>query len=93
MSASASRDKAGKVHISLVNIDPNRPQEVSISLRGVTAKGVGGRILTSPKVQDYNSFDRPDFIKPVEFKGATLSGDVLKVTLPPVSVVVLELKN
>ena len=91
VSVSASRDKAGKIHISLVNIDPNRAQEVSVSLRGVAAKGVSGRILTSQKVQDYNSFDQPNRIKPADFKGATLNGDMLKVTLPPVSVVVLEL--
>jgi len=92
VSASASRDKAGKVHISLVNIDPNQPQEVSISLRGVTAKSMSGRILTSNKVQDYNSFEQPNKIQPADFKGAVWSADVLKVTLPPVSVVVLELK-
>ncbi len=91
VSASASRNKAGKVHISLVNIDPNRSQEVSISLRGVSVKNVSGRILSSPKVQDHNTFDQPDRIKPVEFKGASISGDLLKLTLPPVSVVVLAL--
>lgn len=91
VSASASRDKAGKVHISLVNIDPNRSQEVSISLRGVSVKNVSGRILSSPKVQDHNTFDQPERIKPVDFKGASISGDVLKLTLPPVSVVVLAL--
>ena len=93
VSASASRDKAGKVHISLVNIDPNHPQEVSIALRGIKPSGVSGRILTSGKVQDHNTFERPDFVKPADFKGALLNGDVLKITLPPVSVVVLELKN
>lgn len=91
VSASASRNKAGKVHISLVNIDPNRSQEVSISLRGVSVKNVSGRILSSSKVQDHNTFDQPDRIKPVEFKGASISGDLLKLTLPPVSVVVLAL--
>ncbi len=91
VSVSASRNKAGKVHISLVNIDPNRSQEVSISLRGVAAKNVSGRILSSPKVQDHNTFDQPDRIKPVDFKGASISGDVLKLTMPPVSVVVLAL--
>lgn len=91
VSASASRDKAGKVHISLVNIDPNRAQEVSVSLRGVSATSVSGRILTSAKVQDFNTFDQPDKIKPAVFKGATIKGTELKVTLPPVSVVVLEL--
>ena len=92
ISVSASKDKAGVVHISLVNINPNKGQEIAISLRGMKAMGVTGRILTSEKVQDFNSFDSPNKVKPVDFKGATLKGDDLKVTLPPVSVVVLELK-
>ncbi len=91
VSASASKDKAGKVHITLTNIDPNKSQEISISLRGTTAKGATGRILTSAKVQDYNSFDQPDKVKPAEFKGATVKNGTLQLTLPPVSVVVLEL--
>jgi alpha-N-arabinofuranosidase len=92
VSASASRDKNGKVHISLVNIDPQHPQEVSASIRGLKVFGVKGRILTSSKVQDFNSFDQPNKITPTDFRGATLSGETLKVTLPPVSVVVLELE-
>lgn len=92
VSASASRDKAGKVHISLVNIDPNKPQEVVISLRGTAATGVSGRILTSGKVQDYNSFDKPDNVKPAVFNGFYVKNSELKIALPPISVVVLELK-
>lgn len=92
VSASASRDKAGVTHVSVVNIDPNHPQEVTISVRGMDATGVSGRILSSGKIQDYNSFDKPDLVKPVEFKGASLKNGVLKVVLPPVSVVVLTLK-
>lgn len=91
VSASASRDKAGKMHISLVNIDAGKPQTISVSLKGLTASGVTGRILASPNMQDHNTFQRPDLIKPVAFTGAKLTGDQLTVTLPPVSVVVLEL--
>ena len=92
ISASASKDKAGVVHISLVNINPNKAQEITVSLRGMKTKTVTGRILASDKVQDYNSFDNPNKIQPKEFKGASLKGDDLKITLPPVSVVVLEIK-
>ncbi|MFN4254781.1 MAG: alpha-N-arabinofuranosidase [Saprospiraceae bacterium] len=92
VSASASKDKAGKTHISLVNIDPNKPQEISISLRGIAATGATGRILTSGKVQDFNSFEQPEKIKPAAFTGFSIKNDVLKITLPPISVVVLELK-
>jgi alpha-N-arabinofuranosidase len=92
ISSSASKDKMGAVHISLVNIDPNKSQEVTINVRGMKNSTVTGRILTSTKVQDYNTFENPNKIQPAEFKGAVLKGDDLKVTLPPVSVVVLELK-
>jgi alpha-N-arabinofuranosidase len=53
---------------------------------------VSGRILTSDKLQNYNSFENPEKIKPTTFNGAELSGSTLKVKLPPFSVVVLELK-
>jgi alpha-N-arabinofuranosidase len=92
VSASASRDKAGVTHISLVNIDANKRQEVTISLRGMKATTVTGRILASSKIQDYNSFENPNKIQPTAFNGSVLKEDDLKVTLPPASVVVLELK-
>ena len=93
VSASASRDKAGKVHISLVNIDASKPQTITVSLGGLGGGTPTGRILTSAKVQDHNTFAKPDLIKPVAFTGAKRTGDELRVTLPPVSVVVLELAN
>jgi len=90
VSVSASKDKNGVTHISLVNIDPKNAQPISLTLKGLKAKGVTGRILTSAKMQDYNTFDNPNKIKPVAFTGAQLKGDALSVSLPPVSVVVLE---
>jgi len=91
VSASASRDKTGTVHISLVNMDANRSQDVRIDLGGITAKSVSGRILKSGKLQDHNSFEHPDLVKPAVFTGARISGEGLTVNLPPFSVVVLEL--
>jgi alpha-N-arabinofuranosidase len=92
ISGSASRDANGVVHISLVNIDSKKEQDVAIDIRGGKFTSVTGRILTSQKLQDYNSFEAPDKIKPTNFKGMTLSGSTLKGKLPPFSVVVLELK-
>ncbi len=91
VSASASRDEKGLIHISLVNIDAKNQQEVTIELQGAKFTSVTGRILASTKIQDYNSFEAPDKLKPEPFKGATLAVN-LKVKLPPLSVVVLELK-
>ncbi len=92
VSASASRDAQGLTHISLVNIDSKITQEVAIELRGSKYTSVTGRILNSEKLQDHNSFEAPQKVKPVAFKQAALSGNTLKVTLPAHAVVVLEIK-
>jgi alpha-N-arabinofuranosidase len=91
ISVSASRDKAGITHISIVNIDPDHAHKVSLNLDGKKFSDVKGRILVSAHLQDYNSFDDPDKIKPEVFKGATLKNSDLNVSLPSASVVVLTL--
>ncbi|WP_431214286.1 alpha-L-arabinofuranosidase C-terminal domain-containing protein [Puia sp. P3] len=53
---------------------------------------VQGQILTSSKFNDFNSFDQPDRVKPAVFNGAKKDGNSLSVEMPPMSVVVLELK-
>lgn len=93
ISASASKDSTGAMHISLVNIDAKATQEVNITLEGGSYKTVGGRILTSTKLQEHNTFEEPAKIKPAPFSGASLKGKTLSVKMPPFSVVVLELKN
>jgi alpha-N-arabinofuranosidase len=49
-------------------------------------------VLSSAKLQDYNSFDNANKITPQTFNGATLKGNTLSVKVPPFSVVVLDLK-
>jgi alpha-L-arabinofuranosidase len=92
VSASASVDTNGLTHVSLVNIDAKKPQDVEISLFGSEYKSVTGRILSSAALQDHNTFENPEKIKPGVFKDAQIKGSTLKVKLPPFSVVVLELK-
>jgi alpha-N-arabinofuranosidase len=92
ISVSASKDAAGKIHITLVNIDPNREQSLETELRGVTVKSVSGQVLTSTNLTDYNTFDKPNTVTVKDFKGAKLSKSSLSVTLPAKSVVMLELE-
>ncbi len=91
ISASASRDKEGLTHISIVNIDPAKTNQVHIQIQGVNLKIKNGRILQSPKIQDHNSFEEPEKIKPQLFQGASMKGNELLLTLPPASVVVMTL--
>ncbi len=91
VSVSASKDAAGKTHISLVNIDTKNTQTITVNVEGAQYSSVTGRILTSSKLQNYNSFDEPNKITPAAFNGASLKANTLSVKLPPFSVVVLEL--
>jgi alpha-N-arabinofuranosidase len=90
--ASASKDKNGVTHISLVNVNAKQAQAVSINVNGANYKSVTGRILTSDKLQNYNSFENPNKIVPTVYNGAQLNGSKLNLDIPPFSVVVLELK-
>lgn len=91
ISASASRDKQGKVHLSLANCDPKQEAGVACTLAGISVKGVSGRVLTAPAMNTHNTFAAPEAVKPAAFADATLTGTTLRVTLPAKSVVVLEL--
>lgn len=91
VSASASIAKDGKVHISLANVDLEADETITVDLGTLNKKSVSGTILTSKKVDDKNTFEQPDAVKPAVFKGAKLSKGKLVVKLPAKSIVVLEL--
>ncbi len=93
INCSASIDTTGKMHISLVNIDPDTSQQTTIILKGFGAAKIDGHILTSGKMNAHNSFNDPDAVRPESFSHFTLKGNRLAVELPPMSVVVLELSG
>jgi alpha-N-arabinofuranosidase len=92
VSASASRDQAGRIHLSLVNANPRQGVHLSCSLAGRSFGAVTGRVLTADTMQAHNTFDQPDAVKPAPFTAFTVSAGSLAVDLPSKSVVVLELE-
>jgi alpha-L-arabinofuranosidase len=92
VTASASKDKNGIIHISLVNIDASKSQDISINIGESNLKTVTGKVLSAAKLQDYNSFETPDKIKPAAFKNVKLSNGLVQLRLPPFSVIVLTLE-
>jgi alpha-N-arabinofuranosidase len=92
VNASASKDSSGVIHVSFVNLDPGKKVSVRASLPGISFKTVQGQVLTSARFNDVNTFDEPGKVKPVGFNGARKEGNDLVADLPPMSVVVLELK-
>jgi alpha-N-arabinofuranosidase len=93
LSASASRDKDGVVHISLVNAHATSAVKIDCELKGVTASSVAGRILTADLLDAHNTFESPNRVKPADFSGANLEGSRLTGEIPAHSVVMLTLKK
>lgn len=91
VSASASRNTAGQVHLSLVNTHPREAVTITTTVAGHTAKSVSGRVLTAEAMNTHNTFDATNVIAPKPFDGAKLNGGTLTITLPAKSVVVLAL--
>lgn len=90
ISTSASKDKSGKTHISVVNIDPNKNHDITLEVRGEKITKVTGRILVSAKIQDHNTFESPNKITPAIFKDFQITSNGIKFTMPPASVLVIE---
>jgi alpha-N-arabinofuranosidase len=91
LNASASKDSTGAINISLVNLDPNKNISLKLSVDG-SWTNVTGQILTSSKVTDINTFEKPNTVKEQPFNGAKKEGNNLSVQLPAKSIVVLRLK-
>lgn len=92
ISVTSSKADDGTVHISLVNVNPSKSITLNCTLKGMKAKSVTGRMLTSKNLQDHNTFEQPNLVTTQDFKQFKLKGDQLTVDLPAKSIVVLEVK-
>lgn len=89
VSVSASRNKQGKVHVSIVNTHPQDAIELTCELTGVEGSAVTGKILTAEQLDAHNTFEEPEKVKPREYGEAKLEDGKLTVSVPPRAVVVL----
>ncbi len=92
LSASASKDKNGLVHISVVNVDPSKEVKLLIDLRGGDYSDVTGRILTAPELNTHNTFEKPDEVRPADFSKVKIKNNIVSLDMPPRSIIVLEVK-
>ncbi len=87
--ASASRDDSSRIHLSIVNLDPNRAASVTVT---PPFESVAGRTLTAAAMNACNSFEDTGTVRPAPFDEFTHAGDALSVALPAKSVVLLQLQ-
>jgi alpha-N-arabinofuranosidase len=92
LSVSASKDKEGRIHISIANLDPTKGQNLRCKLEGATVSRVTGEIITAATMNAYNDFGKPEAVNIQRFTGAQLQNGILIVSLPAKSIVTLEVK-
>ena len=90
LTVSVSKNKNEKVHISFTNIDTKIGNTVSIDLNELGLKYMTASILNSENLQDHNTFENPNKIQPKSFKDFKFKKGILEVTVPQLSVLVLE---
>ncbi len=93
LTASASTDNTGKLHISIANLNPGKAITLTCPIIGVTFRKITGEVLTAQKMGDFNDFDKEETVKPTNFTGFNYKDGTLTVTMPSKSVVVIELSN
>jgi alpha-N-arabinofuranosidase len=91
LDAIAAKDAAGKLWLSITNLDPNRPVELEVVLSGLAVRSARGETLTAAKVDSVNTFDAPAAVAPKPFS-ATVAGGKLSLKLDPKSVTVVSLE-
>jgi alpha-L-arabinofuranosidase len=91
LNASASVDKAGKIHITIVNIDPTNAQTIQCQLNGLSKPSATGQIIGSDNLTDFNDFAVPEKVNIKSFTGITINGNVATIKVPAKSIVGLEI--
>ena len=92
LSVSASRDSEGRLHVSIINLNPNQPAELTTTIWGGAIKSLTGEVLTAPAVNSMNTFDSPNTVKPAPFSRYKLEGSHVSLSIPAKSVVALEFR-
>jgi alpha-L-arabinofuranosidase len=94
LTATASRPSADSdvINITISNLDPTAGRTVETAINGFNASSVSGRILTADDMTAHNTFENPNVVAPAPFDGARISDGKLVIDLPPMSLVVLEVR-
>ena len=88
---SVSKDKDGKIHITLGNLSCSEAYDVSSTLMGNSIKSVKASVVGG-KMDDHNTFDAPDVVSEKAFDAISFEGDKLSFKIPASSVMHIEVE-
>lgn len=92
LSATASKDANGKIHVTISNLNPSKSLNVLCELRGLeNVKFQKGSIVTGKKINSYNDFEKEEEISLLLFNDVKITENKVLVNIPSKSVVMVEL--
>ena len=93
ISASASKDSKGLIHITLANINPDKGQNIIVDLPAENISKVSGTILTAKSLNSYNTFENKNLVIPKTFKNIKIASTGLYLNVPAQSIISIEVKS
>jgi alpha-N-arabinofuranosidase len=88
LSVSASKDRSGKLHLTIVNLDPRRSSNLRLTLKGGVWRQANAQTLTADRVDTRVRFDAPDPFQPRRLPVLVSRGEVsLKIASKSVTLV------
>ena len=95
LSATASKDANGLIHITMTNLNPNEDLNVIVDLRGFNKNNVtinNSQIITGEKINSYNDFGLPEEVNIKQYYGkSNIPSKTFQITVPAKSIIMLEL--
>lgn len=92
LNVSTSKSADGTINISIANIHPDKKIDLEVDLRGIEAMNVTAEYVTAPSIDAYNTFDKKDVIKKSTFGDFKLNKNILKISAPANSVLMVRVK-
>jgi alpha-N-arabinofuranosidase len=89
LTESVSKDKDGRIHITLTNLSATDSYEIESDIVGSDIKSVKGSVV-SGAITAHNTFDEPDVVKEEVFDAFETKGDKLTFKIPAASVMHIE---
>jgi len=94
VSVSASEDKDGKIHVSVVNIDHENAQPIAINTGDLPETAtVSCRILQAEAYNSYNTFGADNVVVPDTFSKVKIKDGEIQLKIPASSVIMLEISR
>ncbi len=92
VSASASKNKAGLIHITFSNLNPDKALDIRFELRGIKkVEFQRGQIISGKKMNSFNDFGKPEQVNIKSFDDIKIKDNIVSIHLPAKSIVTAEL--